>query len=146
MSQVSWQAIAGIMCFLVALTIANRSSLASAASTMRKWFSGKRDGDAAIILGLIGGALMIWAYWPDNAHTPRRTDVLDQSYEADRPLRVDLLRRMQAKTFDNNEQKAEWHTAESRAIINKAFRPYLDAVAEAIVDDTIPQLADELER
>ena len=96
------------------------------------------------IAAIVGGALLIWSGMRDDFSTPV-TDCLSQSYNADRVLRIKMLRIMSETEYSNDEKQAEWHLERSREIINESFRPYIDAVAEAIVDDQLSELADSLE-
>ena len=76
--------------------------------------------------------------------TARATDCLTQSYTADRAARVEMLRTMAGTEFYSDAKQAEWHVKQSRDILAESFRPYLDAVAEAIVSGQLDQLAETI--
>lgn len=93
---------------------------------------------------LIGCAAVI-LFLPSGAEPqPDTTDCLTQSYTADRAARVQMLRTMAGTEFQSDATQAEWHVKQSRNILAESFRPYLDAVAEAIVSGQLDQLAETL--
>lgn len=100
---------------------------------------------AGLILAAIGAGLIWMQVGPSVDSTPQPDDCLTQSYAADRAARVAMLREMEATEFPNDAAKAEWHNEKSREVISEAFAPYIDAVAEAITDSRVLELADELD-
>ena len=77
--------------------------------------------------------------------TPADDDLLSAIYHADRVRRVALIRDLDARTFDNDAEKADWHNSQSRAIVQDVFKPYVMALAEAIDGDTLADFAESLE-
>ena len=89
-----------------------------------------------------GVVLLAWNLRGD-ARPPQPSDCLSEAYTADRVERVAMLREL--ATLDlSDAQKAEWHLEHSREVIQKAFKPYLDALAVHLHEDTVQQFADEL--
>ena len=77
-------------------------------------------------------------------------DVLQQSFAADRLTQAAVLRELSEKDFDGStdegrREAGEWFNAQrfrNRAV---DYKPYTDAVAEAIAADKVGWMADELE-
>ena len=72
-------------------------------------------------------------------------DVLDLSYQKDRGLRVSMLREMAGLEFGSDSEMNDWHTEQSRDILQAAYRPYLDELAVRITSGTLTEFASELE-
>lgn len=98
----------------------------------------------AALAALFGGLLLIWPTSGSDP-SPASGDCLTQSYAADRDGRVKMLREMAATEFASDEAQAEWHLEQSKQILGDSFGPYTDAVAEAIVGESVLELAGKLE-
>jgi hypothetical protein len=79
-----------------------------------------------------------------------RNDVLQQSYDADRITQAAVLRELSEQDFDggtdDGRRKAgEWFNAQRFRNRPADYKPYTDAVSEAIAADKVGWMADELE-
>ena len=113
----------------------------------RSWLVSGAKAAALIVCGAVAG---IWvsggiAVWPGPFG-----DVLQQSFAADRLTQAAVLRELSEKDFDGStdegrREAGEWFNAQrfrNRAV---DYKPYTDAVAEAIAADKVGWMADELE-
>lgn len=73
------------------------------------------------------------------------TKVLDGVYKQDRSDRLQLLKELSTKQFDNDKAKMEWYNAESTARRIQTNIPFTDRVAEAIFSDSVSDLVKQLE-
>ena len=100
----------------------------------------------AAICCLAGGWLLLGGKLPTpEPDKPVAEDVLSKCYEADRKTKVFLIREMASKEFPNDQRQAEWWNEQIDEARQRDFQPFVDAVSEAIVAETLPALADSLE-
>ena len=107
---------------------------------------------SAALAAVIGGIIILFAASgklpapePPAPEPPEKADVLTQAYSADRTGRIAILRELDTREFDNDQQKADWHNEQTDALRATAFKPYIDALAQHLVDGTVAQFADELQ-
>ena len=79
-----------------------------------------------------------------------RDDVLQQSYDADRITQSAVLRELSEQDFDGStddgrRKAGEWFNAQRFRNRPADYKPYTDAVSEAIAADKVGWMADELE-
>jgi hypothetical protein len=79
-----------------------------------------------------------------------RDDVLQQSYDADRITQAAVLRELSEQDFDGStddgrRKAGEWFNAQRFRNRPADYKPYTDAVSEAIAADKVGWMADELE-
>jgi hypothetical protein len=79
-----------------------------------------------------------------------RNDVLQQSYDADRITQAAVLRELSEQDFDGStddgrRKAGEWFNAQRFRNRPADYKPYTDAVSEAIAADKVGWMADELE-
>jgi hypothetical protein len=79
-----------------------------------------------------------------------RDDVLQQSYDADRTTQASVLRELSEQDFDGStddgrRKAGEWFNAQRFRNRPADYKPYTDAVSEAIAADKVGWMADELE-
>lgn len=114
----------------------------------------RNDGTASI-LPLAAAAVAVWLLLsgggvqppgpePDPP-APVVVDPLTECHQRDRASKVRILREMAGKEFPGDAEQAKWHNEQIDAARKDDFRPYVDAVAEAIVSGTLEALADKLE-
>jgi hypothetical protein len=103
---------------------------------------------ALIASGLIGGLLLLNG--GKVSPSPQRSDVLQQSYAADRITQIAVLRDLAKQPFDGTtddgrKQAGEWFNAQRFRNRANDFGGYTDRVAEAIAANSEDSLATELE-
>jgi len=93
-----------------------------------------------------GGLLLLFGF-PDsvNPGPDEPEDVLSAVHAADRIGRVEILRELATKEFDSDQAKATWHNEQMAELREFRERPYLDALAQHLVDGTVADFADELD-
>lgn len=115
----------------------------------------RNDGTASI-LPLAAAAVAVWLLLsgggvqppgpePGPGPEPVVIDPLSECHQRDRASKVRILREMASREFANDPEQAKWHNEQIDAARKDDFRPYVDAVAEAIVSGTLEALADKLE-
>ena len=86
---------------------------------------------------------------PDPKPPVVKLDPLAKSHLADRSSKIRILRdmagKMQAGEFQTDQQQADWWNKAIDDARREDFRPFVDATAEAIVDDKVSEFADRLE-
>jgi len=86
---------------------------------------------------------------PDPTPPVVELDPLAKSHLADRSSKIRILRdmagKMQAGEFQSDQQQADWWNKAIDDARREDFRPFVDATAEAIVDDKVSEFADRLE-
>ena len=113
----------------------------------RSWLVSGAKAAALIVCGAVAG---IYAAGGIAVGPGPFGDVLQQSFAADRLTQAAVLRELSEKDFDGStdegrREAGEWFNAQrfrNRAV---DYKPYTDAVAEAIAADKVGWMADELE-
>ena len=113
----------------------------------RSWLVSGAKAAALIVCGAVVG---IYAAGGIEVLPGPVGDVLQQSFAADRLTQAAVLRELSEKDFDGStdegrREAGEWFNAQrfrNRAV---DYKPYTDAVAEAIAADKVGWMADELE-
>ena len=113
----------------------------------RSWLVSGAKSAALIACGAVAG---IWVSGGIEVGPGPIGDVLQQSFAADRLTQAAVLRELSEKDFDGStgdgrREAGEWFNAQrfrNRAV---DYKPYTDAVAEAIAADKVGWMADELE-
>ena len=104
---------------------------------------------------LIGGVIYLLSMFsgggtvspdPPKPDDVSQMDVLDQSYKADRASKITILKEMSEKTFTSDEEQAKWWQEQHAARRASDFKPFTDKVAEAIMEDKVKTLVQELEK
>jgi hypothetical protein len=115
----------------------------------RSWLVSGAKAVALIVAGLGGGVW--WAGGiPIGPGPVVRNDVLQQSYDADRITQAAVLRELSEQDFDGStddgrRKAGEWFNAQRFRNRPADYKPYTDAVSEAIAADKVGWMADELE-
>ena len=107
----------------------------------------------AICLALVASRGCEIDLTPDPKPDPKppvvELDPLAKSHLADRSSKIRILRdmagKMQAGEFQSDQQQADWWNKAIDDARREDFRPFVDATAEAIVDDKVSEFADRLE-
>lgn len=113
----------------------------------RSWLVSGAKAVALIVCGAVAG---VYAAGGIEVGPGPFGDVLQQSFAADRLTQAAVLRELSEKNFDGStdegrREAGEWFNAQrfrNRAV---DYKPYTDAVAEAIAADKVGWMADELE-
>lgn len=113
----------------------------------RSWLVSGAKAVALIVCGAVAG---IWSAGGIEVGPGPVGNVLQQSFAADRLTQAAVLRELSEKDFDGStgdgrREAGEWFNAQrfrNRAV---DYKPYTDAVAEAIAADKVGWMADELE-
>jgi hypothetical protein len=113
----------------------------------RPWLVSGAKAAALIVCGAVAG---VYAAGGIEVGPGPFGDVLQQSFAADRLTQAAVLRELSEKDFDGStgegrREAGEWFNAQrfrNRAV---DYKPYTDAVAEAIAADKVGWMADELE-
>ncbi|MEO1999924.1 MAG: hypothetical protein ABGZ17_32170 [Planctomycetaceae bacterium] len=101
----------------------------------------------AAIIALIGGLIQFTDWIP--LPTPKPlviADVLGDCHVADRASKIRLITEMAGRDFDSDSEQASWWNSETDAARQSDYRPFIDAVAEAIEAGTLTELAEGLTR
>ena len=114
------------------------------------WQPWLRSGAKAVALIVCGAVAGVYAAGGIEVGPGPFGDVLQQSFAADRLTQAAVLRELSEKNFDGStdegrREAGEWFNAQrfrNRAV---DYKPYTDAVAEAIAADKVGWMADELE-
>lgn len=115
----------------------------------------RNDGTTSI-LPLAAAAVAVWLLLSGGGVQPGPgpnpvppepvvADPLAECHQRDRASKVRILREMASREFANDPEQAKWHNEQIDAARKEDYRPYVDAVAEAIIDGTLNALADKLE-
>ena len=113
----------------------------------RSWLVSGAKAVALIVCGAVAG---IYAAGGIAVGPGPVSDVLQQSYSADRVTQVAVLRDLATQTFDGTtddgrKQAGEWFNAQRFRNRANDFGGYTDRVAEAIATNSEDSLANELE-
>jgi hypothetical protein len=115
----------------------------------RSWLVGGAKAAALIVVGAIAGVYAAGGI-PIGPGPVVRNDVLQQSYDADRITQAAVLRELSEQDFDGStddgrRKAGEWFNAQRFRNRPADYKPYTNAVAEAIAADKVGWMADELE-
>ena len=115
----------------------------------RSWLVSGAKAAALIVVGAVAGVYAAGGI-EVGPEPVVRDDVLQQSYDADRVTQVAVLRELSEQDFDggtdDGRRKAgEWFNAQRFRNRPTDYKPYTDAVAEAVNANSEDALADELE-
>lgn len=95
--------------------------------------------------GLIGGLLLLFGGGSSGGgNLPDRADVLGQCYVSDRAAKSAILAEMASKEFRNDDEQADWLNAEIGEATSEAMEPFVEQVAEAIINETVADLAEAI--
>jgi len=116
----------------------------------RSWLVSGAKAVALIVAGLGGGVWLAGGIPIGPGPSPQRSDVLAKAYEADRITQIAVLRDLAKQPFDGStadgRQQAEaWFNVQRFRSRPVDYRPYTDAVAEAITANSEEALASKLE-
>ena len=116
----------------------------------RSWSVSGAKAVALIVAGLGGGVWWAGGIPVGPGPSPQRSDVLAKAYEADRITQIAVLRDLAKQSFDGStadgRQQAEaWFNVQRFRSRPVDYRPYTDAVAEAITANSEEALASKLE-
>jgi hypothetical protein len=115
----------------------------------RSWLVSGAKAAALIVAGAVAGVYAAGGIEVGPGPVVR-DDVLQQSYDADRVTQAAVLRELSEQDFDgttdDGRRKAgEWFNAQRFRNRPADYKPYTDAVSEAIAADKVGWMADELE-
>jgi hypothetical protein len=115
----------------------------------RSWLVGGAKAVALIVVGAVAGVYAAGGI-PIGPGPVVRNDVLQQSYDADRITQAAVLRELSEQDFDGGTddgrlKAGEWFNAQRFRNRPTDYKPYTDAVSEAIAADKVGWMADELE-
>jgi len=115
----------------------------------RSWLVGGAKSVALIVAGGVAGVYAAGGI-PIGPRPVVYNDVLQQSYDADRITQAGVLRELSEQDFDGStddgrRKAGEWFNAQRFRNRPADYRPYTDAVSEAIAADKVGWMADELE-
>ena len=131
---------------------AKKPTVAEAPSKSIAWRSWLVSGAKSVALIVCGAVAGVWVSGGIEVGPGPvvRNDVLQQSYDADRVTQAAVLRELSEQDFDGTtddgrKQAGEWFNAQRFRNRPADYKPYTDAVAEAIAADKVGWMADELE-
>lgn len=102
-------------------------------------------------VAVAGLGYMLWVRKPDtkpDENKPTTVNVsktLDACYKADRASKLDILKQVAKASDKTDEQKLQLFNSESEKRRQADFRPYVEIVADALVNGTVDDLAKRLE-
>jgi hypothetical protein len=116
----------------------------------RSWLVSGAKAAAWIVCGAVAGVYAAGGLPIGPGPSPQRSDVLAKAYEADRITQIAVLRDLAKQPFDGStadgRQQAEaWFNVQRFRSRPVDYRPYTDAVAEAITANSEDKLAEQLE-
>jgi len=116
----------------------------------RSWLVGGAKAVALIAAGAVAGVWGAGGIPIGPGPSPQRSDVLAKAYEADRITQVAVLRDLAKQPFDGStadgrQQAESWFNVQRFRRRPVDYRPYTDAVAEAITANSEEALASKLE-
>lgn len=82
---------------------------------------------------------------PPKPATVNVSKILDGCYKSDRASRLDVLRQLAKSADKTDEQKLQLFNSETEKKRQSDFKPYVELVAEALVNGTVEDLAKRLE-
>jgi hypothetical protein len=115
----------------------------------RSWLVSGAKAAALIVAGAVAGVYAAGGIEVGPGPVVR-DDVLQQSYDADRTTQASVLRELSEQDFDGStddgrRKAGEWFNAQRFRNRPADYKPYTDAVSEAIAADKVGWMADELE-
>ena len=115
----------------------------------RSWLVSGAKAAALIVAGAVAGVYAAGGIEIGPGPVVRN-DVLQQSYNADRITQASVLRELSEQDFDGStddgrRKAGEWFNAQRFRNRPEDYKPYTDAVSEAIAADKVGWMADELE-
>ncbi len=115
----------------------------------RSWLVGGAKAAALIVAGAVAGVYAAGGI-PIGHGPVVRNDVLAEAYEADRVTQIAVLRDLAQQPFDGStddgrKQAETWFNGQRFRNRPTDYKPYTDAVAEAINSNSEGKLAEQLE-
>jgi hypothetical protein len=116
----------------------------------RSWLVSGAKAVALIVAGAVAGVYAAGGLPIGPSPAPRRSDILGKAYEADRVTQIAVLRDLAKQPFDGStddgrRQAETWFNGQRFRNRPNDYKPYTDAVAEAINANSEDELAEQLE-
>lgn len=82
---------------------------------------------------------------PEKPTTESVSKVLDKAYKMDRASKLDVLKQLSAAKEKTDEEKLKLFNEQSEKKRLQDFRPYVEIVADALVNGTVDELVKRME-